>query len=114
MRRNKSVHEKKHVKVGKQPTPPAACPLSGILVDDIEDCEGHAEKKLSTYEQSILERIYGISGILGRVCLSERDIKEVVNYIIDVCPSMKDNFNKNLTQQKTREVIGKLKIKIYQ
>lgn len=122
MKRNKSIHQKQHVKVGKQPTSPAApdqlnpaCPLSGILVDDIEDCKGHAEKE---YEQSKLEDIYRISGILGQVetiGISERDIKEVVNYIIEVCPSMKDNFNKNfLTHQKTREVIENIKIKIYQ
>ena len=64
MRRNKSFHQKKHIK-GKQPTPPApACPLSGILADDIEDCEGHAEKNIYEYEQSKLERIYDISEIL--------------------------------------------------
>lgn len=46
--------------------------------------------------------------------LNERDIKEVVNYITDVCPSMRDNFNKNfLTHQKTKEVIDKIEIEVY-
>jgi hypothetical protein len=83
-----------------------------MLADDIEDCEGHAEKQ---YEQSILERIYRISGILGQLVINESHIKEVVNYIIEVCPSMKDNFNKNfLTHQKTRDVIENIHIEIYQ
>ena len=45
--------------------------------------------------------------------LSEKEIKEVVNYITDVCPSMRDNFNKNLTHQKTKEVIDTIDIEVY-
>ena len=43
-------------------------------------------------EKQELEKIFRISDILGSVSLREQDIKEVVNFMIEVYPNLKNQF----------------------
>lgn len=68
--------------------------------------------KTDTAEEEYFEKIYNASDILDLPYMRDEAIKEVVKFITEVSPSMKDKFD-CLVKDNTRKAVEDLKINIF-
>ena len=67
----------------------------------------------SNFDEFKLNQIYKVANITQQVHMRDQDLKELVNYMVEVYPGMQSQF-KNLSMAKTRQVVQNINFEVYE